>query len=275
MPSDEVKKQYIYTSFVTGRVPGQSEKKALYDYVSEFGENALPAEKVAEYREGLWTLNRIVSYPFEKGTIAAKGAVEWSDWAFDKLKDKPGAWGTLGDIMHTAYNKGLIELNPWTSSAFPYAITYSHQAAGTLLDVLNDTLQVQPTDVLATYSGGAPGLVTQAAGMHDKTSDISEVWSGYKHLVAAHQWVESWQAHAGKDAFVDLGDDYADQMGIPEDSWARTVSRDLLTVTSQRRATWSSARASSVERRPVLREHGLPTRRSGTGPSGCAAKVAS
>ena len=97
---------YAYNGFIDGRVPGQSEKKAMYDYVEEFGVDALPADAYKEYQDSFVTVQKLFEFVMAAPVAAGHwaegpmgGLAEKTDFIFDAWKDQPGATGFIADKL--------------------------------------------------------------------------------------------------------------------------------------------------------------------------------
>lgn len=225
IPDQEAQKAYIYSAYALGRDPDDSDTKVLIDYVDQFGQNALPADMIAEYREHLLTINKVMAYPFEKLTGVLRSVGEFTDFGFEALGSRKGTMGTIGDGLERLWNAGILETNPLTSQAAPWVIGKAHQGAIMATDIAIDYVALCARDIEADFSDEAK---KKFEANRENYIDVSA--GGL--LPAWHEWTKRWEEGAGKDFFVNFGEHFAEERGWGENDWQRQATRDLMSVAS-------------------------------------------
>ena len=181
-----------YNGFIDGRIPGQSVKKAMYDYVDEFGVDALPADAYKEYQDDLFTMERAVGeafmLPMRAGEQWERGTgwlAEKTDFLLDAWKDVPGASGYVGEIVHDVYNFSVKHVNPVSAvyygmEGIGYGISYGMLAGATVIDILADLsidrdMQSETRKAYNDYVETKQAIINSDKSEEEKRADIEVI----------------------------------------------------------------------------------------------------
>ena len=180
---------FAYNGFIDGRVPGQSEKKAMYDYVEEFGVDALPADAYKEYQDSIVTtqklFNMVLGAPVAAGHWAEGpmgGMAEKTDFIFDAWKDKPGATGFIADKLDKIYLGVVTNLNPVSAftkgmEKFGEGIGIGLTLGSTAVDILGDISMTKSQKTLwsGLVVGGPVGVASALSQKGPENKKIVEL----------------------------------------------------------------------------------------------------